>query len=57
VLEALEDVPSRVLRLGLPDRFVEHGKRELLLSEVGLTPDAVAARVVRAVAGPVRLTA
>jgi 1-deoxy-D-xylulose-5-phosphate synthase len=57
VLEAIEDVPSRVLRLGLPDRFVEHGKREILLSEVGLTPDAVAARVVRAVAGPVRLSA
>ncbi|MBY0397806.1 MAG: 1-deoxy-D-xylulose-5-phosphate synthase, partial [Thermoleophilia bacterium] len=35
VLEALEDVPSRVLRLGIPDRFVDHGKRELLLEEVG----------------------
>ena len=30
-----------VLNLGLPDRFQEHGTREELLAEAGLTPDAI----------------
>jgi 1-deoxy-D-xylulose-5-phosphate synthase len=38
------------VRIGIPDRFVEHGKRELLLEDVGLTPEAIAARAVRALA-------
>jgi 1-deoxy-D-xylulose-5-phosphate synthase len=42
----------RVLRLGLPDRFVDHGKRELLLDEVGLTPSAIAERVEAALVSP-----
>src|SRR5262249_46657962 len=46
VLEALDDDPLPVLRLGIPDRFVEHGKRELLLQDVGLSSEAVADRVV-----------
>jgi 1-deoxy-D-xylulose-5-phosphate synthase len=36
---------ARVLRLGLPDRYVTHGKPALLREEVGLTGDAVAERV------------
>lgn len=48
VAEAIDDLPVRLLRVGIPDRFVEHGKRELLLEEVGLTPGDIAARVVRA---------
>jgi 1-deoxy-D-xylulose-5-phosphate synthase len=48
VAEAVEDVPCRLLRLGVPDRFVDHGKRELLLEEVGLTPGEVAAKALRA---------
>ncbi len=55
VLEVLEDTPARVLRLGLPDRFIEHGKRELLLNDVGLTPERVAARTVRALSEPSRM--
>lgn len=55
VLEALDDAPTRVLRLGTPDRFVDHGKRERLLEEVGLSPEQVAARVVRALHGPSRM--
>jgi 1-deoxy-D-xylulose-5-phosphate synthase len=54
VLEVLEDHPVRVMRIGLPDRFIEHGKRELLLDEVGLTPAAIAARVAAAVQAPAR---
>ena len=52
VLEALEDAPTRVLRMGLPDRFVDHGKREILLDEVGLTPAAIAARTLAALRRP-----
>ena len=42
----------RVLRVGLPDRFVTHGKPALLREEVGLTPEAVAERVAHAVLEP-----
>ncbi|HEX3243594.1 MAG TPA: 1-deoxy-D-xylulose-5-phosphate synthase [Solirubrobacterales bacterium] len=51
-LEHLEDAFSdrpeeraRLLRIGLPDRFVTHGKPALLRKEVGLTGPAVAERV------------
>jgi 1-deoxy-D-xylulose-5-phosphate synthase len=52
VLEHLEDSfadrpqeRARVLRIGLPDRYVTHGKPALLREEVGLTGEAVAERV------------
>jgi deoxyxylulose-5-phosphate synthase len=32
-----------VVRFGLPDAFVPHGDRTLLLEDLGLTPRAVAA--------------
>jgi 1-deoxy-D-xylulose-5-phosphate synthase len=43
---------ARVLRFGLPDRYVTHGKPALLRDEVGLTPEAVAKRVAEAVLEP-----
>jgi 1-deoxy-D-xylulose-5-phosphate synthase len=33
-----------LLRLGLPDKFVEHGPREKLLGMVGLSPEGIAER-------------
>ena len=48
VLEALQDVATPVLTLGVPDRFIEHGKRDLLLEDAGLSPAAVSQRVVAA---------
>ncbi len=52
VLEHLEDAfgerpgeRARVLRVGLPDRYVTHGKPALLREEVGLTGESVAERV------------
>ena len=55
VLEHLEDAfaepgedRARVIRLGLPDRYVTHGKPALLHEEVGLTGPAVAERVMSA---------
>jgi 1-deoxy-D-xylulose-5-phosphate synthase len=56
VLEHLADGDllggTRVLRLGLPDRYVTHGKPALLREEVGLTPEQVADRVAQAVLEP-----
>ena len=56
VLEHLEDAfdgagesRARVMRVGLPDRYVTHGKPALLREEVGLTGAAVAERVTAAV--------
>jgi 1-deoxy-D-xylulose-5-phosphate synthase len=57
VLEHLEDAfadrpgdRARVLRIGLPDRYVTHGKPALLREEVGLTGEAVAEQVLAALA-------
>ncbi len=59
VLEHLADHDllgsTRVLRFGLPDRYVTHGKPALLREEVGLTPEAVAGRVAEAVLRAQRL--
>jgi len=54
VLEHVEDTftatrRGRILRIGLPDRYVTHGKPALLREEAGLTAEAVAARVLNAV--------
>ena len=54
VLERVEDAfadgseRARVLRVGLPDRYVTHGKPALLREEVGFTGEAVAERVLAA---------
>jgi 1-deoxy-D-xylulose-5-phosphate synthase len=62
VLEHLEDAladPSsraRVVRVGLPDRYVTHGKPALLRDEVGLTGEAVAERVTAALGAREKLT-
>jgi 1-deoxy-D-xylulose-5-phosphate synthase len=56
VAEALVDADlageARLLRFGLPDRFVTHGKPALLRQEVGLTPAAIAEKVADAVLEP-----
>jgi 1-deoxy-D-xylulose-5-phosphate synthase len=38
----------RVVRLGIPDRFIEHGERAELLAELGLDVDGICAAVRRA---------
>ncbi|HEX4760415.1 MAG TPA: 1-deoxy-D-xylulose-5-phosphate synthase [Thermoleophilaceae bacterium] len=43
---------TQMLRIGLPDRYVTHGKPALLREEVGLTPAAIAERVAQAVLDP-----
>jgi 1-deoxy-D-xylulose-5-phosphate synthase len=49
--EAFAEAPgerARVLRVGLPDRYVTHGKPALLRAETGLTGESVADRVLAA---------
>jgi 1-deoxy-D-xylulose-5-phosphate synthase len=43
---------THLLRLGLPDRYVTHGKPALLREEIGLTPAAIAERVANAILDP-----
>jgi 1-deoxy-D-xylulose-5-phosphate synthase len=50
VVEHLSDAGApagapQVLRFGIPDRYVTHGKPELLHEEIGLTPERVAERI------------
>jgi 1-deoxy-D-xylulose-5-phosphate synthase len=49
VLESMEKqgLATRVLQLGLPDRFVEHGDPAVLLSDCGLDPGGVVSAVKR----------
>jgi 1-deoxy-D-xylulose-5-phosphate synthase len=42
----------RILRVGLPDRYVTHGKPALLHQEVGYTGARIAERIAAAIAGP-----
>jgi 1-deoxy-D-xylulose-5-phosphate synthase len=52
VWETLSDagIAPRILRVGLPDRYVTHGAPALLHEEVGFTGQRIAERVVAAVA-------
>jgi 1-deoxy-D-xylulose-5-phosphate synthase len=47
---------ARILRVGLPDRYVTHGKPALLHEEVGFTAERIAERVLAAIAGSRRFS-
>jgi 1-deoxy-D-xylulose-5-phosphate synthase len=51
VWETLSDagISARILRVGLPDKFVTHGAPKLLHAEVEFTPERIAERVLTAV--------
>jgi 1-deoxy-D-xylulose-5-phosphate synthase len=36
---------NQVVRFGIPDRFVSHGRRDQLLEEIGLSPESIASKV------------
>jgi 1-deoxy-D-xylulose-5-phosphate synthase len=57
VWETLSDagVAPRILRVGLPDRYVTHGAPNLLHEEVGFTGERIAERIEAAVAEPERV--
>jgi 1-deoxy-D-xylulose-5-phosphate synthase len=42
-----EGFGNQVEKIGLPDRFIPHGKRERLLAESGLDAESIAAEIVR----------
>jgi len=46
----------RMLRVGLPDRYVTHGKPALLHEEVGYTGERIAERIAAAVGSTSELT-
>jgi 1-deoxy-D-xylulose-5-phosphate synthase len=54
VWECMSDggLAPRILRVGLPDRYVTHGKPALLHQEVGFTPERIAERIEAAVMEP-----
>jgi 1-deoxy-D-xylulose-5-phosphate synthase len=54
VWEALSEggLAPRILRVGLPDRYVTHGAPKLLHAEVGFTPERIAERIQSAVLDP-----
>ena len=54
VWEALSDggLTPRILRVGLPDRYVTHGAPKLLHAEVGFTAERIAERIHAAVLEP-----
>ena len=52
VLEALNEMNLlqrvKVVNIGLPDRFVEHGSQNLLREKLGLSPEGIAEKVLEA---------
>ena len=56
VVEFLSDrrlFPVPVLRLGIPDKFIPHGKRDELLADCGLTAPQIADAVKGALDGKI----
>ena len=42
VMEAMEGTEARIHRIGIPDKFVEHGPQKVLRDMVGLSPEKIA---------------
>lgn len=42
VMEALEGTDARIHRLGVPDKFIDHGPQNVLRDMVGLSPEKIA---------------
>jgi len=42
VMEAMEDTDTHILRIGIPDKFIEHGPQNVLRDMVGLSPEKIA---------------
>jgi 1-deoxy-D-xylulose-5-phosphate synthase len=51
VMEALEGTEARIHRLGIPDRFIEHGPQMILRDMVGLSPEKIAQSTIQFVRG------
>jgi 1-deoxy-D-xylulose-5-phosphate synthase len=42
VMEAMEGTEARIHRIGIPDKFIEHGPQAVLRDMVGLSPEKIA---------------
>jgi len=42
VMEAMEGTDARIHRIGIPDRFIDHGPQMILRDMVGLSPEKIA---------------
>jgi 1-deoxy-D-xylulose-5-phosphate synthase len=42
VMEALEGADVRIHRLGIPDKFIDHGPQNVLRDQVGLSAEKIA---------------
>ncbi|MGC9023077.1 MAG: transketolase C-terminal domain-containing protein, partial [Dissulfurimicrobium sp.] len=54
VLEGLSDLgclPKKVVRLGLPDRFIEHGTQAILREVLGLDVETIAGEALALIRG------
>lgn len=49
-----EAINRPVVRIGLPDEFITHGRREILLEKYGLTAEGIANKVRETIAGKVK---
>lgn len=47
---------QKIVNLGIPDRFVDHGPRKDLLDEVGLSPEAITRTLLRHLQGRLERT-
>jgi 1-deoxy-D-xylulose-5-phosphate synthase len=47
-----EGILAKVMRIGLEDRFIEHGETSLLLARYGLDPGSIAERIRTFLKGP-----
>jgi 1-deoxy-D-xylulose-5-phosphate synthase len=58
VWETLSDMglTARILRVGLPDRYVTHGAPKLLHEEIGFTGERIAERITAAIGKPAGVT-
>jgi 1-deoxy-D-xylulose-5-phosphate synthase len=54
VARVLEDagIATQTLRLGLPDRFIDHGDQQQLLAEIGLETQQIIERITARLNGP-----
>ena len=41
-MEAMEGTDMRIHRIGIPDKFIEHGPQNVLRDMVGLSPEKIA---------------
>jgi len=57
VLEAMEGTDARIHRIGIPDKFIDHGPQQVLRDMCGLSPEKIAQSTLEFVRKNARVTA